>query len=677
MTNALNRTVRLLRITVWMICLGSATFVSNLEAQDLQAQEQQAVRAAIGSVADSVVQIETLGGLEMVEGMLTSSAPTTGLIVAADGWIVSSAFNFVQQPASILVTLPGGERKPARIVARDRSRMLVLLKVETEKELPTPVPVARDQLRVGQTAIALGRTFDPAQVNLSVGIISATQRIWGKAVQTDANISPVNYGGPLVDLYGRVIGILVPLSPESDGELAGNEWYDSGIGFAVPLTDILARLETLQAGTDLKAGLMGFAFENSQQLDAAPVLGVVKSKSPAASAGLRPGDRFVSLNDVPITLQSHAMHVLKPLYAGDEVQIVADRAGETIRGRAVLVDQLLPYEHAYLGLGPGRRAGDAPNDRPPGIFVREVPVGSPAAQAGVQAGDRLVEWNDTTLTDADQLRTLLANHEPGDQATITWLQADAPDNNDNRMSAMVTLDRRPQSLDSSEATVAEEPVDAKANPPVPADVEKGQLEWKVPEEPNNGAAFIPPNYTGDRTWGLLVLIGPPSADDLAKVIEPWKDVCQQNELILIVAQPEDPARWAPTEVAFVRKAIDQAQRRFAIDPQRVTVLGQEGGGGLAYLVAFRHRDVIRGLIIDRAAIPFGLSVPDNEPLQKLSLLIHQTTDAKLKERVDASIAALQKRKFHVTTVDRSSTDASLTAEERNRLARWINTLDRL
>src|SRR5438045_3720475 len=83
-------------------------------------------------------------------------------------------------------------------------------------------------------ALALGRTWASADAppSVSVGIISALDRIWGKAVQTDAKVSPVNYGGPLVDVQGRVQGILVPASPRGQDETAGHEWYDSGIGFA-------------------------------------------------------------------------------------------------------------------------------------------------------------------------------------------------------------------------------------------------------------------------------------------------------------------------------------------------------------------------------------------------------------------------------------------------------------
>ena len=107
---------------------------------------------------------------------------------------------------------------------------------------------------VGQWAIAIGRTFAADQTNISVGVISALNRIWGKAIQTDAKVSPNNYGGALTDIRGRVYGVLAPLSPNNQNALAGTEWYDSGIGFAVPLEDIYARLDHLKSGKDLKPG---------------------------------------------------------------------------------------------------------------------------------------------------------------------------------------------------------------------------------------------------------------------------------------------------------------------------------------------------------------------------------------------------------------------------------------
>src|SRR5205814_158981 len=98
-----------------------------------------------------------------------------------------------------------------------------------------PAVAPAKELVEGQWSIALGRTLDPKRDSppaVSVGIISAVNRIWGKAFQVDAKISPINYGGPVIDVQGRVQGILVPASPKGDDEAAGYEWYDSGIGFA-------------------------------------------------------------------------------------------------------------------------------------------------------------------------------------------------------------------------------------------------------------------------------------------------------------------------------------------------------------------------------------------------------------------------------------------------------------
>src|SRR2546426_2691305 len=89
---------------------------------DVASQEEAAIHAAVERVAPSVVKIETIGGLERVGKVLVSTGPTTGLVVDQGGYIVSSSFSFIQQPSSILVTLPSGARAPAQIVARDHSR---------------------------------------------------------------------------------------------------------------------------------------------------------------------------------------------------------------------------------------------------------------------------------------------------------------------------------------------------------------------------------------------------------------------------------------------------------------------------------------------------------------------------------------------------------------------------
>ncbi|MCY2965873.1 MAG: trypsin-like peptidase domain-containing protein, partial [Planctomycetota bacterium] len=236
---------------IWILlgCFGLLTATRPLAAQqDLDAKEEAAFRQAAALVAPSIIKIETVGGLDRVQQVLLGTGPTTGVAVAADGYIISSAFNFISRPATILATLPDGRRLPAKQVATDHLRMLTLLKIEADNLVPAQAAPTTD-LRVGQWALAMGKSLDETP-SVSLGIVSALGRVWGKAIQTDAKVSPVNYGGPLVDVEGKVMGILVPLSPMATGDVAGVEWYDSGIGFAIPLADVYASLDRLKTGKD-------------------------------------------------------------------------------------------------------------------------------------------------------------------------------------------------------------------------------------------------------------------------------------------------------------------------------------------------------------------------------------------------------------------------------------------
>ena len=178
--------------------------------------------------------------------------PTTGLIVSEDGHILTSTFNFRHQPRIITVILRSGQKHVAKLLGRDDTRRICVLKIDTDEKLPLVQQVPVEQLRVGQWAISVGVGYGDFEPAVSAGIISARNRHHGRAVQTDANISPANYGGPLVAIDGRVIGICVALHPDGEGDAAGVEWYDSGIGFAIPLNGLDESLTKLKAGEDIR-----------------------------------------------------------------------------------------------------------------------------------------------------------------------------------------------------------------------------------------------------------------------------------------------------------------------------------------------------------------------------------------------------------------------------------------
>ena len=252
-----------------------------VSAQDLNDSIERAMKDAALKVAPSVVRIETSGGQEAIWGagrkgpevmFRRGVGASTGVVVDPDGYILTSTFNFVGKPTDIFVTAPGRPRTVAKVIGSDPTRMLTMLKID-QKNLPVPPSFPKKDVEVGMWSIALGRTLNPElsqSPSINGGIISAVNRIWGKAVQSDAKISPVNYGGPLVAIDGRVIGIIVPISPTSDGETSGFEWYDVGIGFAIPLEDVMRVVPKLKAGTaekpvTLRAGMIGITFREPDQ----------------------------------------------------------------------------------------------------------------------------------------------------------------------------------------------------------------------------------------------------------------------------------------------------------------------------------------------------------------------------------------------------------------------------
>jgi serine protease Do len=631
---------------------------------DLAEQEEQAIRAAVEKVAPSVVKIETIGGLERVGRVLVSTGPTTGLVVTADGYVISSAFNFVQQPSSILVTLPSGSRAAAQIVARDHSRMLVLLKVNTNEKMIVPTATPRDQMTVGQWAIAVGRTYDQPGPNISVGVLSATNRIWSTAIQTDAKISPANYGGPLVDLRGRVLGVLVPLSPQKQGgEIAGAEWYDSGIGFAIPLADILPRLPTLKSGKDLYPGVMGISLKQGDPFATSAELGATQAGSPSYKAGLRGGDTIVEIDSTPIERQSQLRHVLGPHYAGEKVHVVYIRGKDKERREAdiELTDKLIPYEHPFLGILPLRMAEQAA-----GVRVRYVYPGSPAAAAGVKPGDRVVACDDAAVTSAEQLRTLVANLEPKAKPTLK-IERDG-----QTLSVTLAPTKLPTDVPGELPPASAEPLPPPADRPA-----TGLVEIKLPEVKNECVAYIPDNYHPQVPHGVLMVLSAPGSVDREKLAGRWKTVCEERQLIVLAPMAAEADKWQPTETEFIGKTLDDVVAHYNVDPARIAVYGYQAGGSMAYLFGFEHTDRVRAIIAIDAVPPLRTRLPETDPINRLAFFLGHAEKSATAPLMKSLLSALEEAKFPVTKQSLGDQPRDLTEDELAGLGRWLDALDRI
>ena len=356
---------------------------------------QERFRAVAAKLKPSLVRIETVGGAQPAaaqpreepkptepdeegppppprlqnpfrdapgSGFVVADGPTTGVVYSADGYIVTSSFNFVREPALITVTLSDGRRVAADLIARDQVRKIALLKIDATG-LTVPEWGAVSELRVGQSAVALGLGFGGSDPSITVGIISALNRMRGNAIQTDAKLNPANYGGPLCDLAGRVIGICVPMAQRA-GELAGVELYDAGVGFAVPKHRLDAIVETLMTRGSVYRGWLGFVID-PRAPDAVVILNIAEP-SPAQAAGLRPGDKIVRANGQAVLHYGHLVQAIYMVPAGEQVTLEIERDGVEFSAAATLArsSELGPLPDLSEPFDPAAPVPPAPDEGP-------------------------------------------------------------------------------------------------------------------------------------------------------------------------------------------------------------------------------------------------------------------------------------------------------------------------
>lgn len=227
----------------------------------------------------------------------------SGFIINSQGIIVTN-YHVVNQADEIVVRLEKKEFE-AQVLGSDPVTDLALLKVKSNKKLPTLTFSNSDKLRVGDWVIAIGNPFGLSQT-VTAGIVSATGRVIGQGpyddfIQTDASINPGNSGGPLLNIKGQVVGINSAIFSRTGGNI--------GIGFAIPSNLARDITEKLYAHGKIVRGWLGVAIQDLNE-DLAKAFGLSEMKgalvadvqigSPADKAGLKRGDVIVSFRGKPI-----------------------------------------------------------------------------------------------------------------------------------------------------------------------------------------------------------------------------------------------------------------------------------------------------------------------------------------------------------------------------------------
>jgi S1-C subfamily serine protease/predicted esterase len=591
--------------------------------------------------------------------------------------------------------------------------MLSLLKTEATG-LPVPTAMPESEIRIGQWAVAVGRTLDPNPdhfPSVSVGIVSALNRIWGRCLQTDAKISPVNYGGPLVAADGRVIGLLIPASPVGDGEAAGFEWYDSGIGFAVPFAHVLKVLPRLREGKDLRRGLLGITPKGSDQFSVALTINTVTPDSVAAKAGIKPGDVVIAVDGQPVANQAQAYHILGPKYEGDAVAIKVKRGEEELTFSDLkLMGSVPPYRHPFIGFLPLR------DDPELGVGVRFVYADSPAATAGLEVGDRVMKIKmpnarqATAFSGRDQLRELLDTIPAGSEVeltvkkkddstktmklTLAALPDDAPKEVPLESTLRLALTPRKQPPAESlpglpdllkgkgkgnekKAPPAKDK-ETEERPDPNRKVETGLLNRTSPARDREYWLYVPPNYDPNVSHGIVVWLhaagqGGRDAKDVAGI---WQLVCAEQHLIIVGPKSANDAGWLPSEAEFIQETLREVMSQYTIDRQRVVMHGLGVGGQMAFYVGFNARDLTRGVATSGAVL--GSPAKDNVAGQRLSFFIVAGGKDPLAKEIAEMKPLLSEKRFPVQF--REVPDMGKEYLDRptfDELTRWIDSLDRL
>lgn len=273
-----------------------------------------ALAAAVETAGKSTVTVDARGRL-----------PATGVVWSADGEIIT-ADHVVQRDENINVTLPDGTAHTAKLLGRDPSSDLALLKIDASG-LTVPTWA---EAKVGHLVLALGRA-DDLQAALS-NVVSVGGPVKGgfrhleAYIQTDVTMFPGFSGGPLVDASGRVVGI-------NSSALA------RGASVAVPVANVRKVADALRQHGRIKRGYLGVSTQpvplaeavaaQAGQNSGLMVIGVEKD-SPAEKGGLLQGDVLIGLAGERLTNVENLHLALAPSTVGQPVAVRLVRGGQVV-----------------------------------------------------------------------------------------------------------------------------------------------------------------------------------------------------------------------------------------------------------------------------------------------------------------------------------------------------------
>lgn len=268
-----------------------------------------------------------------------STSMGSGVIISEDGYIITNN-HVIEDSYEVSVELADGTVLPAKLISSDEFSDLAVLKAEGE--MPAVAKLGEsEELKTGETVLAIGSPLGNFKNTVTVGVISATGRYlesengyqMENLIQTDAAINQGNSGGPLVNLAGEVIGINVMIVRGSGYTSTTAE----GLGFAIPADTVRLISNQIIATGEFSRPILGIRWADitprMAQSYRLPVdygvylLGVTRD-GPADAAGLKTDDIIVRIGDYSIEENSSFYNCLFKYSPGDQVEVGYYRNGD-------------------------------------------------------------------------------------------------------------------------------------------------------------------------------------------------------------------------------------------------------------------------------------------------------------------------------------------------------------
>lgn len=379
---------------------------------------------------------------ETPDDALQSRSLGSGFIVSSDGYILTNS-HVVDGADEIVVRTSDRREFVATLVGTDKRSDMALLKVDAEG-----LPVARigstKDLQVGAWVLAIGSPFG-FEASATAGIVSAKGRSlptenYVPFIQTDVAINPGNSGGPLFNLNGEVVGVNSQIYSRTGGFM--------GLSFAIPIDVAMDVVNQIKTKGKVSRGWLGVLIQDVTR-ELAETFGMpqprgalvaqVLPKSPAAAAGLRPGDVILSFNGRDVLTSSTLPPLVGATAVGETATLQVLRRGEKV-DLGVRIEEL-PEDEQMAGAETPRhdlsanRIGLIVRDltaeqrqlleiEQGGVLVESVAAG-PAEQAGLRAGDLILMLDNQPVNDLGEFDRILETLAPGRPVAVLIQRADS------------------------------------------------------------------------------------------------------------------------------------------------------------------------------------------------------------------------------------------------------------